>query len=208
MKLIFLTKERKKERKKGTLVKTMMSRKYGHEVVSQMLADCFEGKSHYSTRGRSCKETTKLPLWWKAERFTVGVQRATLNGINCWRLIEEKAVDEIRHLGNKRNNDINSIFAETWPSWRLVVVLISKQEGIPLKEPRTRFVDNQILSHLCCSNKLELRINITHGEYLVGLSEEGWLWTQNNRRKIGARFRDILLHIYREWNIEITKFIF
>ena len=42
----------------------------------------------------------------------------------------------------------------------------------------------------------------------MGQGEEGWPWIYTGHRKIGVRFRDILLRIYREWNIEIKTFIF
>ena len=35
-----------------------------------------------------------------------------MNGINYLRVIKEKAVDEIRLLGNKRNNYINTVFVK------------------------------------------------------------------------------------------------
>ena len=36
------------------------------------------------------------------------------------------------------------------------------------------------------------KINVTHREYLVNLSEKDWLWTYSVRCKLGARFRDIV----------------
>ena len=97
--------------------------------------------------------------WWQVQGFILGEAESNSE----W----EKAFDEIRPLGNKRNSYINSVFAEkrrlqSWNRGRFK--LATKQEGAPGKRPCTRFGDNQILSHLCCPNKLKIRINATHLE--------------------------------------------
>ena len=78
-------------------------------------------------------------------------------------------------------------FAEKWHLRLYTVAMLNRCRKDHLwKEAYTRLGDNQILSHLCCFNKLKIRINITHWEYLVSLNEKTDPY--NNRCKIGARF--------------------
>ena len=109
-----------------------------------------EGDEAYcSTRTKSCIEATDLPL------LVAGTE------IYCWcskkqlwmelifeDLIKERAVGKIRPLVNRINNYINRIFAdkvlrETLWSWL---------------EACTGLGENKIPSHLCCFNKLKIKL--------------------------------------------------
>ena len=147
-------------------------------------------KPYCSSRTRSCREATNIPLviantkshWW-------GGRTQQWMELIVKDLIKEKTADGIRSLENRINNYINQIFADSCSAGRNLAELTwgSDQKSLAPDSEITRS------SHISVVSTSWRKINVTHWEYLESPREKDWPWTWTDFRKIGARFRDILI---------------
>ena len=126
----------------------------GHPFAEEWIENQWweRGKKPYgNSQTRSCIETTNFLLLGEgSEIHCSGSRKQQWMELIIEDLIKERAVDDIHPLGNKINNCINWIFANSW-QWRERLCRLDLR--LLTKGPCTRFRDNKIFTHLFCFDK-------------------------------------------------------